>query len=102
MNILKGFDNAFVVKPALFENNSEKDLWNAFISSKGSADHEIATENYLEALNTIARLAEPIDNFFNEVMVMAEDENVKTNRLSMLREISSLFIKVADFSKFTV
>jgi len=102
MNILKGFDNAFVVKPALFENNSEKDLWNAFISSKGSADNEIATENYLDALNTIARIAEPIDNFFNEVMVMAEDENVKRNRLSMLREISSLFIKVADFSKFTV
>ncbi len=102
INILKGFDNAFVVKPALFENNSEKDLWNAFISSKESADHEITMENYLKALNTIARLAEPIDNFFNEVMVMAEDENVKTNRLSMLREISSLFIKVADFSKFTV
>jgi len=33
---------------------------------------------------------------------MAEDENVKINRLSMLREISYLFIKLADFSKFTV
>jgi glycyl-tRNA synthetase beta chain len=102
MNILKGFSNASVVNPALFENNSEKDLWDAFISSKGNADQEIAMENYFEALNTIASLAEPIDNFFNEVMVMAEDENVKINRLSMLREISYLFIKLADFSKFTV
>lgn len=102
MNILKGFDETSIVNPALFEDNIERDLWNAFISSKDNADHEIAMENYFEALNIIAGLAEPIENFFNKVMVMAEDKDVKTNRLSMLRDIRNLFLKLADFSKFTV
>jgi glycyl-tRNA synthetase beta chain len=50
-------------------------------------------------LNKLAALRPPVDAFFDGVMVMDKDENIRTNRLSLLAEISSLFHKIADFSK---
>jgi glycyl-tRNA synthetase beta chain len=47
-------------------------------------------------------LKEPIDKYFDDVLVMAEDENIRLNRLSMLWEIRDLFFKIADFSKMRV
>jgi len=102
MNILKGFIETPSVNPELFEDKVEENLWNIFISSKDSAENEIAMENYFDALNVIARLSEPINEFFNQVMVMAEDKDVRKNRLSVLKELSNLFLKIADFSKFIV
>ena len=102
MNILKGFSETSSVTPELFEDKVEESLWNAFVSSKDNAEDEIATENYFDALNMIARLSEPINEFFNQVMVMADDKDVRKNRLSMLKELSNLFLKLADFSKFIV
>jgi glycyl-tRNA synthetase beta chain len=47
----------------------------------------------------MARLRKPVDAFFEAVMVMAKDEAIKFNRLSLLAEISHLFHQIADFSK---
>jgi glycyl-tRNA synthetase beta chain len=44
-------------------------------------------------------LKAPVDEFFNEVMVMDEDESVRSNRLNLLTAISVLFLKVGDISK---
>ncbi|MFA5700982.1 MAG: DALR anticodon-binding domain-containing protein, partial [Desulfuromonas sp.] len=54
---------------------------------------------YLEALHAIATLRPAVDSFFNDVMVMAENEQVKTNRLALLTDVSSLFSGLADFSR---
>ena len=51
------------------------------------------------ALIQLARLRKPVDAFFDTVLVMAKDEKVKFNRLSLLKEISDLFHRIADFSK---
>ena len=49
-------------------------------------------------LERLASLQEPVDQFFDEVMVMAEDEKVRKNRLSLLSELRHQFLEVADFS----
>ena len=54
---------------------------------------------YLEALETIAGLRKSIDRFFEEVMVMAEDERVRNNRLALLAQVLREFTTVADFSE---
>lgn len=54
--------------------------------------------NYASALQSLASLQEPVDNFFNEVMVMAEDEAVRDNRLALLNRLHNLFLRVADIS----
>ena len=51
------------------------------------------------ALEEMTALKGPIDTFFDEVMVMDEDERVRNNRLSLLRSIGRIFLKIADFSK---
>ena len=50
-------------------------------------------------LVTLAELKEPVDHFFDEVMVMADDEAVRNNRLALLNSLSSLFLGVADVSR---
>jgi glycyl-tRNA synthetase beta chain len=54
---------------------------------------------YAAALSEMARLREPVDAFFEAVLVMAQDERIRSNRLSLLTSISTLFHDLADFSK---
>jgi len=53
---------------------------------------------YQEALAELAALKEPVDAFFEDVMVMVDDEQIKLNRLALLNKLQSLFLKVADIS----
>jgi glycyl-tRNA synthetase beta chain len=55
--------------------------------------------NYKEALLEMVRLRKPVDAFFEAVLVMAKDEKVKFNRLSLLEAVAKLFHKVADFAR---
>jgi glycyl-tRNA synthetase beta chain len=57
---------------------------------------------YAEILNELADLRDPVDRFFDDVMVMAEDEAVKNNRLALLAEIRALFLDVADISRLSL
>ncbi|WP_417530628.1 glycine--tRNA ligase subunit beta [Marinobacter lipolyticus] len=54
--------------------------------------------DYAAALTSLASLREPVDTFFDEVMVMAEDEAIRNNRLAMLDQLRNLFLRVADIS----
>jgi glycyl-tRNA synthetase beta chain len=54
--------------------------------------------NYQEALSQLAGIRESVDNFFDNVMVMADDEAVKQNRLALLSQLSGLFLSIADIS----
>jgi glycyl-tRNA synthetase beta chain len=56
-------------------------------------------KNYAEALAQISRLREPVDTFFDKVMVMVEDERVRANRLALLRGLLNEFSTIADFSE---
>ena len=54
--------------------------------------------DYQTALSLLASLQEPVDKFFEDVMVMAEDAAVRQNRLVLLKLLSDLFLRVADIS----
>ncbi len=54
--------------------------------------------DYSSALRSLAQLREPVDSFFDEVMVMADDEAVRNNRLALLNRLRNLFLRVADIS----
>lgn len=54
--------------------------------------------DYAAALSSLANLRDPVDNFFDEVMVMAEDDAIRNNRLAMLNRLRNLFLRVADIS----
>lgn len=56
------------------------------------------TGDYASALRSLASLREPVDNFFDEVMVMADDVAVRNNRLALLNRLRNLFLRVADIS----
>jgi glycyl-tRNA synthetase beta chain len=81
------------VEPALFSEPAERELHQA-VSGLG------ATNGRLEArLRSLAALRGPVDRFFDNVLVMAEDPKVRANRLSLLHQTLSLFFRIADISK---
>ncbi len=55
--------------------------------------------NYADALQQLASMRDPIDAFFDKVMVMTEDEALKNNRLAMLSQLHAMFMKAADLSR---
>jgi len=98
VNIIRGFQNG-AVDPALFSGPEEKNLHEAFLKIRETVLTHISGGDYPAVLFDLARLRVPVDAFFEAVLVMAEDEKVRFNRLSLLGEISTLFHDVADFSR---
>ncbi len=97
-NIIKGGTDA-PVDPALFEDTAEGALYEAVQAVKISIDTRVTAGSWLDALTEIATLRGPVDVFFDRVMVMAENERVRTNRLALLTVIARMFGKIADFSR---
>ena len=87
------------VDPALFQDDAEGSLFNAYQSVGSTVAAKVADQDYLSALTGIASLKGAVDDFFDRVMVMAEDERVRTNRLALLQEVKGLFRDIADFAK---
>ena len=85
--------------PALFEKEAERMLHDEIIGVETEAEGLARESYYLEALERLAGLRSAVDRLFDEVMVMAEDEKVKKNRLALLSRVTGLFMKIADFSK---
>ena len=98
VNIIRGFQNG-AVDPGLFSGTEEKNLHEAFLKIRETVFMLISRGDYSGVLGELARLREPVDAFFETVLVMAEDEKIRFNRLSLLEEISTLFHDVADFSR---
>jgi len=97
-NIIKGgVDNE--VRTELFDADCERVLADAIGSARQAVADQVARGDYAAALQTIARLREPVDAFFDGVMVMAEDEGIKANRLALLTQVAALFADIADFTR---
>ena len=79
--------------------DAEKDLA-AKIPEIATSVRELREQrNYATALTQISRLRQPVDTFFDKVMVMVDDERVRANRLALLRDLLSEFSTIADFSE---
>jgi len=101
MNILRGASYKKGVDPSLLTESSEKNLYQAFFKAEERAGTHLNKRDYPSVLLEMTQLKKPIDEFFDQVMVMVEDEAIRNNRLALLDEIGQLFLRIADFSKLT-
>lgn len=86
------------IDAALFENAAETDLLKALDDVTETVTASVNAANYAEALKALAGLRTVVDTFFDKVMVMADDEKVRNNRLALLAKLRGLFMQVADIS----
>ncbi|MCG8324560.1 MAG: hypothetical protein MI673_03515, partial [Thiotrichales bacterium] len=61
----------------------------------------INDSEYTQALKLLAGLQAPIDNFFDHVLVMDEDDNLRQNRVALLKSVSDMFLEIADISRLS-
>ncbi|HZW36938.1 MAG TPA: DALR anticodon-binding domain-containing protein, partial [Candidatus Deferrimicrobiaceae bacterium] len=101
INITKAYDGPLAVSEALFEHDEEKALYRAATEVTGRVASAAGNGRYAEAFREMARLQPLVSAFFDKVLVMAKDEKVKNNRLALLKGLSSLFARVADFSRIS-
>jgi glycyl-tRNA synthetase beta chain len=101
MNILKGSPPKREINPPLFTEPAEQNLYQSFVKAKEKIGLHLSERDYPAALMEMTQMKRPIDEFFDGVMVMVEDEAIRNNRLALLDEIGKLFLRIADFSKLT-
>jgi glycyl-tRNA synthetase beta chain len=103
-NILRkaGDPQGLKVSKKLFEHDAETRLATALASARDKVEPMHASRSYADVLNTLADLREPVDLFFDDVMVMTDDEAVRNNRLALLAELRALFLDVADISRLSL
>ncbi|HEJ2469985.1 TPA: glycine--tRNA ligase subunit beta [Vibrio cholerae] len=99
-NILAKYDGELgeEIDLALLQEDAEKALAEAVEIMAEALEPAFATGNYQEALSKLAGLRAPVDAFFDNVMVMADDEALKKNRLTLLNKLRNLFLQIADIS----
>lgn len=92
-NILTQQAAASAIEPRLFEHEAERELHRAVAALGG------VNGDYDARLRSLSGLRKPVDRFFDDVLVMAEDPKVRGNRLALLNQTLSLFYRIADISK---
>lgn len=97
-NIVRDFAGARV-DPSLLHEDAERALFEAFELIRDDVQRSVASKDYAIALSKLVTLKGRIDTFFDDVLVMCEDEALRTNRLSLLRGITDLFSPLADFPR---
>ncbi len=105
VNIIKKADPAETasrqVDTGLFAHESETRLYERFNAVKAEVLNHLNQENIDAAFAAVASLRESVDRFFDDVMVMVDDTDVRKNRLGLLGQIAGLFERLADFSKIS-
>ncbi len=84
------------------EAGAERALYDALVSAEATVRPLLDDRNYTNALRELAALRGPVDQFFDDVMVMADDAAVRANRLALLAGLRALFLDVADISRLSV
>ncbi len=87
------------VNPDLLTEEAEQKLYRSFRQVEENIRPLLDRADYKEALQALLALKEPVDNFFDQVMVMSEDQNIRQNRLNLLTGISQMVLKIGDISK---
>ncbi len=87
------------VNESHFENDIETRLFQSMTAAVSEVEPQFARGDYAQALKALAQLREPVDGFFDEVMVMSDNEALRNNRLSLLSELQRLFSHVADIGR---
>jgi len=103
-NILRKADRpeGLSINTKLLREDAELALHNALDTAQEKVAPMLESRAYAEALNELADLRDPVDRFFDDVMVMVDDEATKNNRLALLGELRALFLRVADISRLSI
>ncbi|MFO7930906.1 MAG: glycine--tRNA ligase subunit beta [Thermodesulfobacteriota bacterium] len=105
VNIIRKADPGDVGEPAMvadrFSETSEKELFDSFERVRESVSDNLVKGRIDEAFSEVASLKPRVDMFFDSVLVMIDDREIRKNRLALLKQISDLFGRLADFSKIS-
>lgn len=101
VNIIKDFAQA-EVNPALLSEPEEKELNTVIRKLELEVEDYFRQRDYAGVLSRLLVLKDPVDRFFDQVLVMAPDRELRENRLALLFRISRIFRRVADFSKLVL
>lgn len=98
-NILKkNGEKTQAVNEALLQEAAEKTLWQSWQGISGKVQQAVAAQQYVAALQALGELAAPLEGFFADVMVMADDSALRDNRLALLSALQQGFAQIADLS----
>ncbi|ASG66863.1 glycine--tRNA ligase subunit beta [Idiomarina piscisalsi] len=86
------------VQPSLLQEAPEKALYQLLDETEKTVKPLIQDGNYTDALTQLSNLKEPVDEFFEHVMVNAEKNDIRLNRLNLLYRLRQLFLEIADIS----
>jgi len=100
-NILKKVKGTLpeTIKPDLLAEKAEQKLFQALTDLNKTVGPLLANSDYEPALQMLAGLRQPVDTFFDDVMVMVDDTRVRDNRIALLNQLHGLFLQVADISR---
>jgi len=101
-NLAKKMEEGAEIKPEYFAEPAEKELYQAVVKAGEQVAVLAAAHDYVGAIREMSALAAPVNAFFNAVMVMAEDLNVRNNRLGLLKRIVEITRSVGDLSKIVL
>ena len=97
-NLCKKIEKEVAISGALFKDESENKLHEVVAAVSKEIIPEIVLYDYAAVLKAGEKVIQPVNTFFDNVMVMDEDENVKNNRLAMLEEVRGIVNAVGDLS----
>jgi len=100
-NILKksASDNTLLVDESLLSEDAEKKLYEVLSVLSQTVEPMFDSGDYASALSQLSSLRDPVDDFFDSVMVMSDDEAIKNNRIALLNTMNQLFLRAADLSR---
>ena len=90
------------IQTSLFNEPSEKKLYDEYKRIKEPAENHLRKKQFSQALEKIVEIKKTVDEFFEHTMVMTKEDDLRKNRLRLLKHISLLFSNIADFSKIVL
>jgi len=111
LGVVKTHDRIFrISKPATreqvlehdLEDEAEKKLFELYLTVNWEVEEKVNRGDYEATVLELSKLTDPVEEFFDKVLVMHNDERIKVNRLALLKTLDNLFLKVADFKRIVV
>ena len=96
-NIIKSSHN-LIFEESVLEEKAERELYKIYKEKENEIKKLIENKEYEKTFSTLSSLYEPLDNFFKDIMVMAEDDKLKNNRIALLSLVDKIFKNMLDFS----
>jgi glycyl-tRNA synthetase beta chain len=95
----KASDSDHTMDEGLFEQQEEKDLDAAVKEAAKEASESLSSDSVEKTYESLQKLVPYIHNYFDHIMVMAEDEKIKANRLAQMKQTAALILSFAEFQK---